>query len=192
MPNVDWGIKSSDVDDFDRDSQFQLYTGKIPPYAVYQWRIKRLKFAAATEDKLPQLRVGLELVPRDGSEKKYSGYYLTAFLAIADNMAWKYVPFLDAIGVSGREFTNGTKVDQDNNVRKIGRWVNRGDEMIFAQLRAGEDAQGNERPEIGTFAPWEEPDESEDEFGPDDDYDEEIGEDDEDDEEDVDENGDPF
>lgn len=149
MPIANWGIQASDVDEFDRDSQYKPYTGPIPPDAVYNWRIKVLKFIAGTKQKLPQLRIGLELVPRSGSEEKYADYFVMTFPPVSEATRFRYVPFLDAIGVTGREFVKGTKTDQDNNIVKIGRWRNTGDEIIAAQLKTGEDQNGDARKEIG-------------------------------------------
>lgn len=150
MPRVRWGINASQVDDFDRASQFAPYKGPIPPNAVYQWRIKQLKSVAGSRDKYPQLRVGLELVPRKNrDEERYAGYFCMAFLPITEKTAFRYVPFLDAIGVSGREFADGTVVDEEGNVKKIGRWRNTGDVTILGQLIEQPDQDGGMRKQIG-------------------------------------------
>lgn len=159
MPKANWGIDAEDVDDFDRSTLYKPYTGPIPINGVYLWEIKNLKQVAAPEKgKLPQLRVGLELVPRDDreGEEVYAGYFLMAFLYIGEKTKWKYIPFLDAIGVSGREFTRGTLVAEDGSVRKIGKWVNDGKQLILAEQKDGEDANGDPRKEIGTFLSAEE------------------------------------
>ena len=170
MPKANWGVSSSDVDNFDRNSQYQPYDGLIPPNGVYEWNIKVLKFAAATKEKLPQLRVGLELSPREGrDEDKYEGYFKMAFLNVSDKTAFVYVPFLDAIGVTGREFTERTITDEEGNVKKIGRWRNTGEEYIRAELTTNEydtkDGKG-----IGWIGPINDDDDGED-LDDDDDYD---------------------
>lgn len=135
MPKANWGISAGDVDDFDRDSQYKPFIGDPPPSGVvYIWRIKRLVAVAPTEDKVGQLRVGLELVPQGRSQAKYKGYYQTAFLHISDTAAFRYVPFLDALGVSGRDFTSRTIHDEQGNVQKIGAWRNDGNQLIAARL----------------------------------------------------------
>lgn len=136
MPRANWGIDATDVDDFDRDGQYKPYAGPIPQNGVYEWNIKALKFAGATKDKFPQIRVGLELAPReDRDEDQYEGYFIMAFLTVSDKTRWQYVPFLDAIGVSGSEFTRRTITDEEGNIKKIGKWRNTGDEFIAAELR---------------------------------------------------------
>lgn len=148
MPRVNWNIGKEVIDDFDRESSFKPYAGKIPPNAVYRWRVKTLKTAAGTREKNPRLQAGLELVPREGAEKQYAGYFIMKFMAIAETNAWTYVPFLDAIGVSSAEFTKGTVVDEDGNVRKIGNWRMDGKTEILGQLADGTDGEGNPRKEM--------------------------------------------
>jgi len=151
MPRAQWGITSADVDDFDRDSQYAPYTGQIPPNAVYQWKIKTAKFVSASREKLPSLWVGLELVPRTKDEKRYKGYFIMCFLAVSEKTAFKYVPFLDAIGVNGRDFKQRTIVDEEGKIQKIGPWRNDGSFLIAAQLNDGSDQNGNSRKEISWF-----------------------------------------
>lgn len=172
MPRANWGIDASDVDEFDRDSQYKPYTGPTPPLGVYMWLIKKLQFVAGTREKNPQLRVGLELVPRADApdESKYADYFRMAFLVVSEKTRFQYVPFLDAIGVSGREFTKDTIMDAEGNVKKIGKWRNTGEEYVMAELKNGEDQNGNSRLEIGYIGPVEDYDEEESD---DDYYDEE-------------------
>jgi hypothetical protein len=175
VPKVNWGVGADDVDDWDRDSQYKPYDGPIPPNGVYEWLIKKLQYVAAAGGKLPQLRIGLELVPREGRrEKKYGGYFIMGFLPIAANTAFKYVPFLDAVGVSGRDFTQRTITDEDGNIQRIGKWRNTGEELISAELKDGRDQDGQPRKELGWMGPLPELDEDDDEEYPDDEYDEEI------------------
>lgn len=153
MPIARWGISASDVDEFDRDSQIKPYKGPVPPNSVYYWVVKVLKYMAGTKTKNPALWVGLELVPREGEgfedEEKYAGYFVMAFLPVNAKTAFRYVPFLDAIGVTGKEFETRTKYDADNNILRIGSWVMDGETIVAAQLKDGEDEKGNPRKEIG-------------------------------------------
>lgn len=182
MPRANWGVKASDVDDFDRDSQFVPYDGPIPQNGMHHWVIKTLKYAAATKEKFAQLRVGLEMVPRAAREDEHdcAGYFITAFLTITPKTQWKYVPFLDAIGVSGAEFEKRTIVDENGKINRIGKWHNTGDTMVAAQLKDGEDENGKPKKEIGVFAEITEEVEYLDDLDPDDDEfdDEEYAEDD--------------
>ena len=149
MPKANWGISAADVDDFDRESRYKPYDGPIPVNGVKRWKVKRLTFIAATGTKKPQLRVGLELIPRTKEEKPYAGYYITAFLPVTPKTTFRYVPFLDAIGVSGREFENGTITDEEGHIKKIGRWRFTDDVHIMGELKDDVDGQGNPRKDIG-------------------------------------------
>lgn len=172
MPRANWGVESSDVDSFDRDSQYAPYTGPVPPSAVYQWKVKVLKHMAGTREKLPQLRVGLELVPRaEYDERKFKGYFAMAFLPIGEKTGFRYVPFLDALGVSGADFTRKTITDEEGNIKRIGQWRNDGDTVILAELKDEVDQNDNPRKGIGWIGPVTEADEYADDEESLDDYD---------------------
>lgn len=154
MPVVKWGIGAGDVDDFDRDSQSTPYRGPVPPDGVYEFQVELLQYRAATKDKFPQLRIGLKLVPREGfDEDRFDGYWIMNFVPISDRTQFRYVPFLDAIGVSGDEFAHKTRTDENGNIQRIGRWRNTGDEIIAAQLKTGSDQNGDPRKEISWMGP---------------------------------------
>jgi len=178
MPRVNWGVSARDIDNFDRDTQYKPYDGPTPTNGVYQFKLKVLKAIAGTRAKNPQLRIGLELVPRKGrtDERQYAGYFLMAFAPISDKTGFRYIPFLDAIGVSGKDFEERTIVDTEGNIKKIGRWGNTGNEMIMAEIKDGQDKDGNSRKDIGWMGPLTDDVAAED---PEDDeeYDDELPED---------------
>lgn len=192
MPKVRWDIDASDIDDFDRESSFKPYQGPVPPNAVYQWRIKHAKYVAGDRRKVSQLRVGLELVPRDDrkDEKRFKGYFIMVFLPVTSKTAFRYVPFLDAIGVSGADFKERTITDAEGNITKIGRWRNTGDTVILGNLVERPDQNDVLKKEVAWMGPLE--DEDEDPLDDDDDYaDDEDDSDEEDDSEDDDFEDDP-
>lgn len=156
MPIARWGISARDVDDFDRESQRSNYQGPTPPNGMYHWLVKNLKYAAKTKEKFPQIRVGLELYPREGEgfehEERYEGFWIMAFLSVSPKTDWRYVPFLDAIGVTGAEFESRTRFDENQNITRIGSWKMDGQTIIAAELKDGEDQNGNPRKEIGQIA----------------------------------------
>jgi len=185
MPKANWGVSSSDINNFDREKQYKPYTGPIPPSgAVFQWKVKVLKYFPATQQRNPQLRIGLELVPQRKDEKKYAGFFVMTFRAVTPKTQFNYVPFLDAIGVSANDFINRTNVDQEGNVIRIGGWRNSGDEMVLAQLKDSDDEKGNPRKDIGWIGALEDTNSDDDDDYDDDEYDEEIDEDDYEDNED--------
>lgn len=188
MPKVNWGIKASDVDEYD-PNQFRPYDGPIPPSGVYEWQVKFVKFAAATDGKLPQLRAGLELIPRRGrkDEKQFAGYFIMAFMSVSERTQGFYVPFLSALGVSGRDFEQRTIADQEGNIQKIGAWRNTGDTMVKGELKDDVDQNGNPRKRMNWFGPIGEAATADDtdagdeeEWDADEDYDDEDYDDDDD------------
>jgi len=194
VPTVDWGLSKGVIDNYDRDSGYKPYTGKLPDNAVYQWQITKVVYVAGVESKNkkhkpsknPQLRVSLVLVPRDKAEKKFKGYRQTKFMVIADTTPFQYVPFLDAIGVTEADFKRRTKTDEEGNVKSIGPWRNDGKTLILGQLQDNRGENADKYPKevgwVGALDEEPETDEDEDE----DEY-EEDDEDEENDEEEEDE-----
>lgn len=181
MGVVRWNIKASAIDDFDRSKQYTPYTGPIPPDAVYVFLIKKMQYVPGTRDKLDQLRVGMELVPRKGmGEGKYKGYFVMNFIPVADNTGFRYVPLCDALGVSGTDFTERMRVDREGNVQRIGQWRNTGEQEILAQIVTGYDEKGEPRKEVKWMGPLQEPDEDDEEYDSDDEEYAEDGDEDED------------
>ncbi len=166
MPRADWGLSAGTISDFDRDKQFTPYQGPLPPNAVYKWRVVNAYYAAATDKNLPQLRLLLSLVPRDRSENKFSGFMCMAMAPIGDNTAFRYVPFLDAIGVTEADFLRRTDVDGEGKIRKIGKWLNNGKTEVAAQLEDN-DYEGSKYPKaigwVGALSEYEPDEEDEDE-----------------------------
>lgn len=157
MPKAAWGVDADDIDSFDRSSQFTPYRGTTPPRGVYSFLVKKAVYIAATRDKLASLRLGLELIPRDGTnDAQYDGFYFTAFLPVSKQTAFRYVPFLDAIGVSSTDFTNKTITDAEGNISRIGRWRNDGETIVDVQILMEEDNKGTMQMQAkGFWAPDE-------------------------------------
>lgn len=178
MPKAVWDLPRGTIDDFDRSKQFKPYTGQLPPImVVYQWRVAKLTYAAGAGGKLPQLRIGLQLVARSEAERQYEGYYITVFRSIGDTNAFTWVPFLDVLGVSESEFRERTMVDNEGKITRIGKWKNDGGQELLAQLTEREDLQGNMRRDVGYIGPVDaesvDDDEDIDDEDDDDDFEEE-------------------
>lgn len=177
MPPVNWGISADAVDDFEMDDRYTPYMGPTNiPLGVYIWRIAVMQRKPRTEETLPQLRVGLELVPRNKDERKFKGFFVMDFIPVSDRTNFRYAPLLQILGVSGRDFTKRLIYDADGNIKKIGPWRMDGQTLIAAQLGESkkQDANGNTstRKEIKGYYPVpddvdmedEEDDEEYDEF----------------------------
>lgn len=178
MPKALWDdIDVADIDDFDRDSVYKPYTGPVPPNGVYRWRIKIIKYAPATNSSHPQLRIGLELKART-EEKRYNGYFIMAFLHVTQKARYRWVPFLDTIGVTGKAFKHNTHTDEEGNVTRIGKWRPNADEVILARLAEQLDQNGEKRKDITWFGAYA-PNDDEEEYDDDDDEEEYDDEDEE-------------
>jgi len=75
------------------------------------------------------------------------------FPPVSDRTQFRYVPFLDAIGVSDRDFTTKTITDEEGNIKRIGAWRNDGQTLIKAELKDEADQNGNPRKGIGWVGP---------------------------------------
>jgi len=146
MPKMDWGIGTGTVENFDRDSVYKPYAGPTPPSGVvYIWKLKTLKLVHASTGGFPQLRAGLELIPRTAEEKRYAGFYRSTYSPVSNNTAFRFVPLLDALGVTEREFIKGVSYEKDGSITAMGRWKWSKDIVLQAQLKADEDQHGNPR-----------------------------------------------
>lgn len=154
MPRVDWGVGRSTIDDFDREAQkqYEPYKGKAPPSnAVYKWRIVVAKARPGDEEKNASLTFLLQLVPRDREEKPFAGFKVWVNRYPTENNTGFWVPLLDALGVTSRDFLRNTITDEEDNIKRIGAWRNTGKFEILGELRDGQDQNGNSRKEINWF-----------------------------------------
>lgn len=164
MPKANWGVSARDVGNFDRENAYKPYQGPTPVNGVYQFRVAKAVFAASDGESNAQLRLTLVLEPRNKQENKYKGYVITAFMPIADNTQFRYVPFLMAIGASDSDFVNRTIVDAEGVIKSIGKWKSDGKTMVAGRL-VDNDYEGARNPKqvdwVGELA--DQPDDGEDE-----------------------------
>jgi hypothetical protein len=162
MPRANWEIDASDIDDWDRESQYTPYTGTVPPNGVYRWRIKVAKYQAGDRSRKPQLSLGLELVPRSRDEKVYEGYFAWKNAFPSKKNQFTYAPFCDAIGITGSEFTNKTIVNEDGEISRIGKWRNDGTTTILGLLEDNTWTDSNNNTRTGKAVGWVGVDEGDD------------------------------
>lgn len=134
MPAIDWGISRGTLTNYERP-KFNPYDGELPPNRVYRWLIKKIQYAAATDQRAPQLILGLELVPRKGrNDSQYAGFYVQTYNVITDKSVSFWGPILDALGVSEAAF-RAAKIDTEGNIRSMGKWRNDGKQYIMGLLK---------------------------------------------------------
>lgn len=155
MAKVKWGsgaASAEDIDNVDRSKNFTPYEGPTPPAGVYRFWLKRLKKAESKAGN-PKLTLHLELVPRKDipEQKPYKGFFLVDDVPVG--VAFRVAAFCDAIGVTGKEFVQQTVVDEDGNIKKIGKWTNDGKVVLVVAIRNGQDQNGNTRMEVSSYIP---------------------------------------
>lgn len=155
MGKVKWGggISQDAIDEVDTSKQFTPYDGPVPPAGVYRMKVKILRTSESSNGN-PQLVIGLELVPRSDipEQRRYKGFFLMDWITVLDSTAWRLRPFLDAVGVTSKEFLNGTVQDEEKNVTKIGKKVVVGS-LVAVSIKNGQDQKGNARMEVGQYMP---------------------------------------
>lgn len=156
---VPWGISESDIDDFER-SDFKPYTGPIPPVGqFYRFKLKIFRYAPAMDGKNPQLRVGLELEPHTTEHERYAGYFIQDYAPVTPQTNFRYVKYLDALGIGAKAFVRGPyRIDDDGNIKRVGRWQFTDPIYLLAKLRATDNEQYPR--EIGDVYAFDESDEA--------------------------------
>lgn len=157
MGKVRWGggVTAQGIDNVDTSKRFSPYEGPTPPVGVYRWWMKLCRITESS-NKNDQIMLGLQLTPRSDmpEQKRYKGYWLTYYIPIMDGTSFRVREFTDMIGVTGKDFINGTVDDgsKDRNILKVGKWVNDGKLIIPAAIGWGT-YQGKERMEITQLIP---------------------------------------
>jgi hypothetical protein len=131
MPKVKWGGKELQERlenyDGDQDAQYRPYDGPPPKAGMYLFEAKRVKYNISPGN-FPRLQVFLELTPRPGrpDEKKYDKFFILDGIIVKEDGStdFRIRPFLDAIGVSVRDFLTNTitSAEDPEVVTKIGKF----------------------------------------------------------------------
>lgn len=121
---VKWG--GSDLqerlENFD-DTRYEPYDGPRPTSGLYGWTIKRIKRDTSSGN-FPCLYVHLDLHTRGRADhRKYEGFFMRDQVIVKDDGTtdFRVRPFLDAIGVTVRDFMNNTDVGDDGFITRIGK-----------------------------------------------------------------------
>lgn len=157
MGKVRWGggVTAQGIDSVDTSKRFSPYEGPIPPVGVYRWWLKLCRITKSSNNN-DQIMLGLQLTPRSDmpDQQRYKGYWITNYIPILDGTSFRVRDFTDWIGVTGKEFVNGTVDDgsKDRNIQKIGSWVNTGKLILPAAIGWGE-YNGAQRMEVTQLIP---------------------------------------
>lgn len=126
MPKAKWGagdnmLTADDIEGAEVQEPRMRYSGEVPPGGTYRWTIGSLKkdVSNAGNDKVV---IRLEL---DGTwkanHKKYDGAPVWQHLALTKANAQNVRNFLDAIGATSADLLNGSIVDENGYITKLGR-----------------------------------------------------------------------
>ena len=132
---VKWGGDDleSALNDYEDDG-WEPYDGPRPANGMYTWEITEVRSGVSTNE-FPQLRVFLRLDPGSRRDhKQYDGFTMSTKIIVKHDGStdFRVMPFLNAIGVSVRDFLHNTEAgppleDLDYNgkeeflVKSIGR-----------------------------------------------------------------------
>lgn len=124
MPKAKWGagdkaLSAGDIDGAERSETRQKYSGELPRGGTYRFVIQSVKQAESAAGNAKALIFST----LDGSWKpnhaKYDGCPVWDHLPI--HVTERLANFCDAIGATGKDFAEGTLVDENGYVTKIGR-----------------------------------------------------------------------
>ena len=120
MSKVLWGGEEleTELEDWE-GNDFPQYDGDRPRKGVYQFKLTRLEKTESTNGH-PQMVAHFELSPHKLEHRLYKGYYMRDYIIVKDDgsTAFRVRPFLDALGVTSRQFkrlTEATKTDRTTN-----------------------------------------------------------------------------
>lgn len=111
MAKVAWGgadLESALNDWEDDGNQYPEYAGERPPKGVYRWNVRVDK--TVSSGGFNQLVVHMTLDPHNAKTKPFKGYYCRSYIIVKEDgsTAFRVRPFLDAIGVTARQFRTAT------------------------------------------------------------------------------------
>jgi hypothetical protein len=178
MDDDEFDVDELENAEYDEDSQFQPYTGPMPPNnTLLTGRIKKAWWTfTASDDRM--MKVVWEA-------DEYAGKYKT--MGVWDNITfnakskWRWYPFLQAFGltlndVKKKMFVVGDEDDPNLGapIEKIGKWVP-GEESADVRIITTNkrDNGGEMRVNVVKYLPYEDEDEEDDDYEDDEDDEEE-------------------
>lgn len=126
MPKAKWGagdapLTAADIDGADQIESRTRYSGEVPPGGTYRWTIQSLKqgVSDAGNDKV------IVFLTLDGTwkpnHKQWDGAPVWHHLALTQANAAFVKNFLDSIGATSADLMNGSIVDENNYITKLGK-----------------------------------------------------------------------
>jgi len=130
MPKVKWGsdIAVDDIDSWE-DESGGSYAGQKPSSGIFKFKITKLVKGESKAGN-PKLTAYMTLVPRTAADKKYDGCPLTDFMPIMKSTVWRFRPFLDCLGVTGKQLLSQTNANGEGEVISIAGVKPAGKELL--------------------------------------------------------------
>lgn len=123
VSKVKWGgdwVDSLEQDDDDTGEGYAPYEGPRAPKGVYLAKVRMVPGQSKNEN--DQVIVHFNLVGAFKPEhRRFDGYYWRDYITFTPKTGFKTRPFLKALGVTPREFHTQTGVDDNGNIRQIGK-----------------------------------------------------------------------
>lgn len=126
MPKAKWGagdkaLTAGDIDGAERQESRPRYSGPmLIPSGTYRWTIQYIKQAESAKGN-PMAEVMLTL---DGAWRKnhaeYDGFPLWDRIPIMTSTVGRVANFMDAIGGTGRDLIDGSIMDENKRITKLG------------------------------------------------------------------------
>lgn len=140
MPKAKWGagdspLTSADIDGAEVQETRQRYSGEVPPAGTYRWAIGSLKqdVSAKGNDKLV-IRLELDGTWRK-NHKQFDGAPVWQHMGLTSANAENVRNFLDSIGATSKDLMEGSIVDENGYITKLGRVGDPSGIMLFANVK---------------------------------------------------------
>jgi len=140
MPKATWGagdkaLTAADIDGAERSEARIRYSGpNIIPSGTYRWVVQYLKKTESSKGN-PMIEAMLTL---DGTWKRnhaeYEGFPMWDRITVIESTKEKLANFLDGIGATGKDLLQGTIVDEDGRITKLGSVGDPAGIMVFCTI----------------------------------------------------------
>jgi hypothetical protein len=140
MPKAKWGagdapLTAADIDSAEVQETRTRYSGEVPPAGTYRWTIGSMKqdTSNAGNDKVV-IRLELDGTWRK-NHKQYDGAPVWQHLALTTKNAPQVRNFLDSIGATSKDLMEGSIVDENGYITKLGRVGDPTGLLVFANVK---------------------------------------------------------
>ena len=137
---ADLDIEALDAAEYD-DTEFESYDGEVPPvgtvlrgYLKSMWWTRSAEKSDGTGDN-PMIKALWVAAENDGDEEEYNGCPFWMNLPLIESVKFRWAPFMDAFGMSIRDFKGGSKVYVTGEETQNGAPIER-----VADFRPGEES----------------------------------------------------